>query len=153
MRNAIDTMDHFPSIAELAGISEKLGLAHSHRWKYFEVDDCFTCGGTGWHFAFRKDGPECIVACDDCRAGKNMQAAPKPHINIAMKNILGATYSRPGRESSGHPLHPELKRRFRNWEGLNIAINEGALTMVDFHAYLDKKLNNLTGKKDDPDRI
>ncbi len=77
-------------------IGKRLQVKSAPSWKYFEVDDCMTCGGVGWHYACRPDGAEGIVACDDCRAGKNMQIAPRPHIAHTLKQTE-AVYSRPGR--------------------------------------------------------
>lgn len=77
-------------------IGKRLQITSTSNWKYFEVDDCLACGGVGWHYAVRPHGGEGIVACDDCRAGKNMQIAPRPHVSHTLKQT-NATYSRPGR--------------------------------------------------------
>lgn len=80
-------------------IAKSLGVKFKSVWSYFEVDSCRTCGGVGWHYAFR-DGKEGIVACDSCASGKNLQLAPKPHINFTLRDCIGAVYSRPGRETT-----------------------------------------------------
>lgn len=88
--------DDFRTIASEIGINAPL----MKTWRYFEVSDCLTCGGCGWYFIKRIDGGSGIVACDDCAAGKNMQIAPKPHINFTIQRIHGAVYDRAGRINS-----------------------------------------------------
>ena len=85
--------DDFRTIASEIGINAALRSS----WQYFEVSDCLTCGGVGWYYIKRADGGSGIVACDDCRAGKNMQIAPKPHINFTIKKVQGAVYDRAGK--------------------------------------------------------
>lgn len=97
MDRAVETLDHFPSIVQCEEIAKDLGFKHASGWKYFEVDDCLVCGGAGWHWVKRPDDGEGVVACDDCRAGKNMQQAPKGTISWTMKQSPGAIYTKPGR--------------------------------------------------------
>lgn len=89
--------DDFRRIARELNYSTNSGSS----WKHFEVSDCLRCGGGGWHYVHRPQGGEAVVACDDCRAGKNLQVAPKGIISwtIAMCPP-GTTYSRPGAGSS-----------------------------------------------------
>lgn len=86
-------LDHFRASAK------EMNVLTANQWKYFEVDDCLTCGGCGWHWMQRKDGVESVAACDDCRSGKNMQAGPKGTMTITMKQVPGCTYLKPGRRN------------------------------------------------------
>ena len=85
--------DDFRAIASEIGVNAALTSA----WRYLEVSDCLTCGGAGWYYITRLDGGSGIVACNDCPAGKNMQSAPRPHVNFTIQKVQGAVYDRPGR--------------------------------------------------------
>jgi hypothetical protein len=97
MQTAQETLDHFPSIAQLEQLAKEKGFLQTSGWKYFTVPDCMACGGVGWHYVFRMDKQEAVVACDDCGAGRNHQKGPKGTITFTMKQIPGCQYSRPGR--------------------------------------------------------
>jgi hypothetical protein len=99
LNHAVENLDAFPSIAQLSEISGK--VAHKRQnWKYFTVEDCMRCGGVGYHWVTQQHPGELkktgIVACDDCRAGKNMQIAPKPHIIHTMRQCSNVEYLGPG---------------------------------------------------------
>lgn len=66
-------------------------------WRHFEVDDCMRCGGGGWHFVHTPKGGEGVVACDHCKAGKNLQAGPRGIVTHTLAQCpTGTSYSRPG---------------------------------------------------------
>lgn len=92
-------------------IASELNFEHrrADSWKYLEAQDCLWCGGCGWHYVQRSDGAETVCACDDCRAGKNLQGGPKGTITWTMKQCKGATYSRPGRGGQHEEEHPKLR--------------------------------------------
>lgn len=81
LEKACETLEHFPSLSQLHDIASQLGFTQQSGWKHLEIAHCTRCGGCGWFFI---DGPEERVAtraCDDCEAGKNLQAAPKGFIS------------------------------------------------------------------------
>jgi hypothetical protein len=111
LERAVTTLEHFPSIAQLENIAVELGISSRTGWKYLEVADCLCCGGPGWHYVKTPKGSEAVVACDDCRAGKNLQQAPQGAIKHTLKSSEpGTQYSRPGREAHEKPMHPEMKK-------------------------------------------
>jgi len=96
LEKACETLEHFPSLSQIHDIASQLGFSQQSTWKHLEIDDCTRCGGGGWFFI---DGPDqrlATRACDECEAGKNLQAAPKGVISD--RNIPdGWSYARPGR--------------------------------------------------------
>ena len=88
--------DDFRTIASEIGINAPL----MKTWQYFDLSDCMTCGGAGFYYVKLQNGGTGVVCCDECAAGKNMQIAPKPHINFTIKNVRGAVYDRPGKAAS-----------------------------------------------------
>jgi hypothetical protein len=71
MNRALSTLDHFPSINQIAEICEYLqsnkSLGHSKK----PVVNCVTCGGRGYLVCVNpEDQSRMYAACDDCEAGK-----------------------------------------------------------------------------------
>tara|TARA_R110000868_G_scaffold62962_2_gene189932 strand:- start:1070 stop:1456 length:387 start_codon:yes stop_codon:yes gene_type:complete len=113
---AVKTLDHFPSIAECEQLAKEQGFHAVNGWKYFEESGCRTCGGPGWHWVLRLDRGVAVLACDDCRAGKNQQRAPKPAITHTMKQCPQMIWLCPGSVNPNAAL--------RAWEN-SWALDEG----------------------------
>jgi len=99
LRRAVETIEHFPSIAQMETLAAELGFSAKSNWNYFDQPNCFNCGGGGWHYVWRKNGGSGVVACDDCRAGKNLQNAPKGIIKHTMKQVDGCIFLCRGNEN------------------------------------------------------
>jgi hypothetical protein len=95
MQRAVETLDHFPSIAQVEAIASELGETLNSGWKYLESPDCLRCGGPGWHWALDLEGRRGPVACDSCRAGKNLQRGPNGTLTRTLKQS-GGHYDEPG---------------------------------------------------------
>lgn len=93
-----------------------------------------TCGGVGWYYIQGPMHREATRACDDCRAGKNLQIGPK-NVITDKKVPENWSYSKPGRGNSHHDLHRELKRRFNDFRSVQRAIDEQRLTVSDLKKY------------------
>jgi len=104
LRRAVETMEHFPSIAQMETLAQELGFSAETSWKYFEEESCFNCGGRGWHYVLRSDGGMGVVACDDCRAGKNLQRSPKGNIKHTLAQTPNCTFLCKGNENPNRAL-------------------------------------------------
>ncbi len=69
---AVETLDHFPSIAELGAIATKIGIYPESGVNIPEENkDCFGCGGTGYVFVLSNDDRhESIASCERCERGR-----------------------------------------------------------------------------------
>lgn len=97
LHRAVETLDHFPSIAQLEEIAREMNMANETRWhhKTGSEDSCRLCHGCGWVYAWQESQRcEVVVACDDCPAGKNLQIAPDPYVSIKLQP--GLVYLKPG---------------------------------------------------------
>lgn len=117
---------------ELRQISANLGFTHAAKsaWRYFDVEDCMTCGGVGWYHIQGPQYHEATRACDDCPAGKNLQIGPANLVRD--KHIpTGWAYKAPGRVKARRELHPQLRARFGTWDALDGAIREKRIALTD----------------------
>jgi len=126
--------DDFVQIADSLGLESK----RKDAWTYFEVDDCLRCSGCGWFWIRRIDGGRSTRCCSDCMAGKNLQQAPKGTIK-EFKIPLGWAYDGPGKAHKHTDLHPELKRRFGSWQGLESAIRDKRISTNAIYNYFKSK--------------
>jgi hypothetical protein len=116
---------------EIRQIAINLGMKQgASTWHYFEIDDCLTCGGCGYYFIAGPGCREAPVACDDCRAGKNLQIAPK---GVIRSKVVpqGWAYLRPGKAIRHLELNPRLVARFGDWKGLEAAVLEKRISVTD----------------------
>jgi hypothetical protein len=97
LQRAVETLDHFPAIAQLEKIALELDVTGAQKWAYEQasIASCSQCEGCGYVWVFNpQQGFEGIVCCDDCPTGKNLQIAPeKTRIN---KRLPQHVYIAPG---------------------------------------------------------